>query len=186
MTDLVQESDHVGVALAKLLHQFKNSQKINELFGAILAPIQTSEDDLFALYEDRWPASAVGAQLDNLGEIVGQPRNGLEDDEYRLWIQARILVNRADGVGDDFLKLLELIAPEATADITDQYPAAVLLETFGLEQDPETIFDLLSLVKPAGVRLHYVYSPETTDLFRYDTVGAGYDGDAVYAGDFAT
>lgn len=185
MSDLVQETDHVGVALDKLLHQFKNAVQLNEFFTAILAPVQTVENDLWALYTERWPDVAVGQQLDNLGAIVGQPRRGLNDADYRLWIQARILINRADGTGDDTLKLLQLIIPDAEHDIRDQYPAAYIVEAFGSAVDNETVFELLRLIKPAGVRLHYVFSPETANLFRYDTIGQGYDGTAVYAGDFA-
>jgi hypothetical protein len=148
-----------------------------------MSPLQTVEDNAFALYTERWPDVAVGAQLDNLGEIVGQPREGRTDDVYRLWLQARILVNRSTGKADDTLTLLALIAGDSDFDLIEYPPAAYAVYAFDLGVDEQAVFDLVKLVKPAGVRMILVYSESPAeDLFRYDTPGKGYDGSAVYAG----
>src|SRR6185369_11842721 len=112
MSDLVKEQDHVQVGIDKLLHQFKNSTDLKAFFGALLGPLQTTEDDLMDLYESRWVDAAEGLQLDNLGALVGQDRLGFSDSEFKLWIKARILVNKSTGKADDSLKILALITED--------------------------------------------------------------------------
>lgn len=186
MSDLVKNDAQVQTALDKLLAQFKNSTKLKELFSAILSPLQTTEDDLIDLSTNRWPDSAEGEQLDNLGAIVGQPREGKIDPIYRLWIKARIYVNRSTGVPSDTLNILALVVdPDTEYHLIEQPPAGYLVELWNVNPvNYPSIFDLLLEVKPAGVRLHSTYSDQPlTGLFRYDTVGQGFDGSAVYAGD---
>jgi len=185
VSDLIKEDDHVGVALGKLLHQFKNSTDLKNFFSALLSPLQTTEDDLMDLYSLRWPDSAVGLNLDTLGAIVGQPREGRTDSVYRLWIQARILINRSTGKADDSLKLLQLITDSgAEFHIYDQPPAGYLVEIWNQTANIPAIFELLIEAKPAGVKIHLTYSGVAlSGLFRYDSVGQGFDGSAVYAGD---
>lgn len=185
MSDLVQNENHVQDALDRLLHQFKNSEDLKNFFTALLSPLQTVETDLWALYTQRWAADAVGAQLDNLGAIVGQPRQGRTDAVYRLWIQARILANRSTGKADDTLTLLALVTDGAEYSLTEKYVAAYEVLVTELEVDAESVFDLLMQVKPAGVKLTMAYSDQpVTSLFTYD-IGPGYDV-GLYAGGFGS
>ncbi len=179
---LTHITNHETRALARLLEQFKESDQLKDFIRAIFKPIQTAENDNWALYTERWPNTAVGAQLDALGAIVGQPREGRTDSVYALWIQGRILINRSTGLADDTLRLLLLLAPNAEHELVEQHPAGYRVDSFALlDTDPEAVFDLLVQMKPAGVRLVFAYSASPAgDLFQYDTTG--YDGPAIYAG----
>jgi hypothetical protein len=182
MSDIAHNTEHVADAMARLLEQFKNQPNLEDLFECLLTPNQTAEDLLYDLYTLRWLDTAEGVHLDNLGEIVGQPREGRTDSVYRLWIKARILLNRSTGKGDDLLQLMQIVATDANLNLTEQYPAGLLVEIWELDSNAQAVYDLLHAAKAAGIRLHFTYSTlPVTDLFTYDT-GPGYDT-GTYAGD---
>lgn len=68
-----------------------------------------------------------GAQLDRIGRLVGQPRSGATDDQYRYYLRARIAANRSDGTTDKIIAVfkamlgateLPLYAPGGNASYT--------------------------------------------------------------------
>jgi hypothetical protein len=92
--------DHRARALALLPGQFENSTALQDLIGAFIGPpgygswgVQQLECVLTALHDNRWPATASGQQLDELGEIVGLARRGLSDACYLLLILLQIQIN---------------------------------------------------------------------------------------------
>ncbi len=156
------ETDHVLEALELLAEQFKTKENIEATLSALVRPIQTVEDSLQELLVERAVDTAVGVQLDGIGEIVGQPRNGLEDFEYRAHIKVRIFVNLATGTADDVMKVAELVAdiyePFETIDIEDEPPAAFVLSTTGGSSSyRDVLADLLRGVRGAGINGQWVF-----------------------------
>lgn len=101
-----------------------------EANGALLAALgegaQLHEDIAFDLVAGTTLDGSTGDALDKWGELVGEPRLGLSDSEYRPFIKARMLVNRCDGTTDALLELLAVAAgPDATAYHTTTAPGAV-------------------------------------------------------------
>ncbi len=70
--DLQQE--HASVAWGHWLGQFQAKPRLEALVKALLKPAQGLQGALRDMYEQRWLDTAVGAQLDGIGEIVGLPR----------------------------------------------------------------------------------------------------------------
>ncbi len=66
------EQDHADIAWGHFLAQYGDSPRLESLVRALYAPLQHRQ--LKALYDERWLDTAVGRQLDGIGEIVGQPR----------------------------------------------------------------------------------------------------------------
>lgn len=159
MSDLTQETEHAALALARMVEQFQTADNLRALLTAFIAPLQEIDDAVWQLYMERWPAVATGINLDVLGAIVGQAREGRDDTTYRLWIQARVYVNRSTGAADDTLRVLQLIASGSTVTLTEYAPAAYKVEVLGLTPDPTSVWQILRLVKPAGVRMSFAYSP---------------------------
>lgn len=54
--------------------QFANSPRLQAIVRALYPPMQMSQDSLRQLLDERWLDTAVGAQLDGIGQIVGQSR----------------------------------------------------------------------------------------------------------------
>lgn len=82
---------------------------ITKLLRAWLAGVQDIENALQQLLTMRFIDTAVGVQLDVLGNIVGQGRDGLVDATYRRYIRARISANRSKGTIADAIRVADLV-----------------------------------------------------------------------------
>jgi hypothetical protein len=177
MSDLSQTTDAVARGLARLPQQFRETEKLKALVEVLLQHFQDAEDALWGLQTLRWLDTATGAQLTELGELVGEPRAHTDDDVYRLWVKARILVNRSNGKPEELLHILALLEPDATTDINEYYPAFYLLTVLAPAADPAELAAIMREAKPAGVGTGLVYSDlpasEVFTLSDDDTVMAG-------------
>lgn len=66
-------ADHGAIAWSHFTAQFQNSRRLQAVVES-LHP-QSTNDMLIGLYNNRWLDTAVGKQLDGIGEIVGIGRN---------------------------------------------------------------------------------------------------------------
>jgi hypothetical protein len=149
---LTHDTSHQSEAVARLCQQYVGNAGIVALLDAHSEGIQLLEDALWTLQTDRLPLdSATGVQLDGIGDIVGQIRNGMSDDLYRLWLKARMLA------------IVRVITESANPiQVVGVYPAGVLLLIAG--ELPTTASDLAQILGQAvaaGVSLQFIYS--TTD-----------------------
>jgi hypothetical protein len=142
--------DIEGIAVSRLTGQFESSEKLQAMVRAVVGPLSVAQDDAYSLLEDRWIDTAVGVQLDGCGEIVVEPRDGLDDDEYRRAIKYRVFVNTSGATPQDVQYALDYLTDPIDAQYIEQYPATVLLFTDGLQVD-SGIADAMQDLLPAGV-----------------------------------
>lgn len=172
-------TNHVDRALARLRSQYQGKPKIEAFVTALLEPIQDLEDALWTLYVGRILDTATFAQLDAIGYIVGEPRLGRIDDDYRRFIRARIKTNRSNGLHEELLAITRLVLDDETAELelVPQHPASLLLRITGTiitDEVAEILLDFLRDSVAAGVRLILEYIPSAdTDTLRFDGVIAG-------------
>jgi len=69
--------------------------------------------------------------LDGVGHIVGEPRNGRTDDEYRAAIAFRIFVNTSNATPGDLIQGLRTLTQADEIQYIEQYPATAMLFTGG-------------------------------------------------------
>ena len=174
---IIKDDNHVQQALDNLLTQFQGENAIEGFLTPFIEQVQILEDVGFELYLDRWAATAVGDQLDVLGRIVGREREGRNDDDYRLWISAQILINRSSGTANELLTVIQLITSNNITQITitEYEPATFVIsinEALG-PYDPQVILAIIKLVKAAGVKAYLQYTP-TEPIFTFD-IGPGWD-----------
>jgi hypothetical protein len=83
--------------------------------GALAAGAQLSEHTMFAVIVGASTLQgAEGASLDRWGEIVGEQRGGLDDEDLRLFIGLRIIVNTRHPSEDAMWELISTaVAPYA-------------------------------------------------------------------------
>lgn len=165
--------EHVELGSARLIRQYRGDQpRLQGWLEAYLDGDQSLEDVLLRVLVGRSVRTAVGVQLDMVGKIVGQLRGELVDAAYRIMLLGRIFVNRANGKISEILKLFEILGVECTG-IHEMYPAALHVDAAGMVY-PEQIGDLLFDMKPAGVRLDWLYSTSAVGtIFRTSsTLGA--------------
>lgn len=141
--------------------QFKDKPNILAFLDALTGPIQDIEDAFYDLLTERGVDTAVGDQLDDLGTIVGQPRDGLSDDDYRPFLRARIATNRSNGTINDLIVISELILDDLLSPLTiePQYPAGVVVNVDEeLSEDlSDALIGFLRDAKSSGVRLILEY-----------------------------
>jgi hypothetical protein len=128
---------------------------------SFLIEVNRAEDVGYALLTDIWPHTAVGVQLDLLGEIVGQPRLGLVDEAYRLLILGRIYVNTGDGQCRQFCDLADILYLDDPR-FSDEAPGAARIDTAGCDY-PIPVSTLYRDLAPAGISILVVASMYPAD-----------------------
>ena len=175
------QADHVGEGLDELLSQFRFKPNVIGYLTGLLEPVQDLEDDAWDLRADRLLSTAIGAQLDVLGRLVGEGRGTFGDADYRKFIGARILVNLSSGTPDELLAILTIIAAPLSAGTVVEYsqvgygPAyrmTVIRDAAMAADVAARVLSMMAAVNPAGVGATIVLITGTT--FRFDT-GPGFD-----------
>lgn len=169
--------------------EYQNSPKFLALLSAALQPI----DDLFsclvnmdfAFYLD----TAVGAQLDMIGAIVGtkrqvgfQPSNGvspiLDDLTFRVLLKAKVARNHWDGKISSLQTTWKQLFPGGTISIQDNQNMSISVTLSGSFSSiiQDLITNGLIVPRPEGVLVNYVFGTGPFFGFdRNDAYVAGFD-----------
>ena len=166
----VTRDDHAETARDFVIQFFQNKPAIEAFINAYAAQTQELEYVLSDLCTKRTVFVAVGAQLDVVGKLVGEARNGASDDIYRLRILARIIANSSSGTNDDLVQALKLLleVDQGTADTSFQVytPLGSVAQVFviidAVLNSTDAVCDLLRDIRAAGVSL-YLFS-DTGDV----------------------
>lgn len=164
---LTQITDYEARALDRLASQFKGKPVIAAILNSFSAEVQEIENMLFDLITKRSIDTGEGEQLDAIGRIVGQPRGGRTDDEYRVALRARIRINLATGQPNEILAAMRFIIPATSVRLTEFFPASFLLEFVGTITSLPDVLAAFRAVKPAGVLgvlMQVVGNPFTTSF----------------------
>lgn len=148
--------NHEDQAFSRLLEQFKDKPNIEALLKGWMKGVQTTEDSLFDLLNNRSIQTAFGIQLDYIGKIVGIKRGGRSDTSYREAIQLQILINTSEGTPDDILEILSLITNATIVKSFPHYPVGGNLYTNGTTI-PSTLASTLTKAAPISHGAIQVY-----------------------------
>lgn len=165
-TELSKQGSHVAQGLGLLIEQFKRKPRMQSALRGWLQQAQEIECVLVEqLLAERSLDTAVGAQLDGLGQIVGEPRFGRTDERYRTQLRGVIAANRSNGLREEVLNVMRLVltAPDGTPpgplELIEFPPAAfevrALSEAIAVEAVDVARF--LRLAKAAGVGALFRY-----------------------------
>ena len=173
--------DTIATALSNLLSQFDESPNLRALLALLIKPFQDIENDACALAADALLSNAAGALLDRYGEIVGYPRNGLSDDQYRGALLIVVGARNASGTVEaiiTYVALLLGLAASGDVWLTLQPPASYLLQintTSPLDAAQVALLtDALEELTAAGVGYDVVEAASATPK-TFDVVGLGFD-----------
>ena len=156
--------DHKEQGLSRLLEQFKDKPNITALLEGWLQGVQTTEDSLFDLLDNRSIQTAYGVQLDYIGKIVGAKRGGRSDSSYREFIQLQILINTSEGTPTDILEILSLITNADIVKSFPHYPVGGNLYTDG-DNIPSTLASTLTKAAPISHGEIHVYHDPNKNAF---------------------
>lgn len=160
MTDQpTPRTDIVKTAIGHKYTQFNGAPIMEAIIASYAVQAQELENVFVNLWVLRVLDNAENAQLDTLGKIVGEPRQGRDDDDYRLAIRARVLSNRSNASVEDILAVLKA-TDDKTYQIKDLGFASMLIEmkeAIG-STNPQEINDIIQRIKAGGVSASFVYN----------------------------
>lgn len=155
--------DHVAEMIARLPGQFRTKtdepNRVERLLTALGGSVQDLWQVMQAVLLLRTIESAAGAQLDVLGRIVKERRDGLDDDTYRRRVRARIAVHRSRGTVEDLITITRLVVlvegalirvvVEAIASVVVHLENAAVTDAIA----DTVLFGFLQAAAAAGVRV---------------------------------
>lgn len=163
-------TDHTERGLTKFLEQFKGQPILSALLRSYLNRVQELEDAIWEVILIRGIDESEGVNLDAIGGIVGRPRLGLGDVDYRVALRAQIRINRSSGTPEDMIVVtgLSITAGESFT-FEEAFPATVVIEVLGVAVfNILVLYDNLLRTKAGGVRLILEYSLNpTADNFTF-------------------
>jgi hypothetical protein len=125
----------IGRAVRLLVRQFEGATRLEDLVNSGATLTQELAQAAWDTYTLRWIDTAFGAQLDGLGDILGELRFGRDDETYRLWLRFRIFINTSQGRPEDLIEVCRFVSNEGRAGgrvkYWENWPASVQLFTDG-------------------------------------------------------
>lgn len=148
------------------------ANNIEKLIDIFAQEVQELEDAIIQILDETTLPTAIGVQLDGLGEIVGLERQGLDDATYRARLRSQILANRSNGTINELIAIADLF--------TGGGETFTLVESFtGFEIEFTTILPfgigeqlakLIRIARSAAVN-GYVIFHQSTPIFAFDGFG---------------
>ncbi len=156
-TQLVLIPDHGDRAVRRLLTTWQEKVRIKALIKALAAGTQELEEQSFSLIVSTGIDVATGDALDQWGEVVGEERGPLGDNEYRRFVQARMQANRCRGTVEELIAIFKLVTGAVKVRYETSYPAGFYL----LAQLPDLlpaatarrVRRIMDDAKPGGVEM---------------------------------
>jgi len=149
--------NHRAIAVSNLLAQWRCQPNASAVVKALAGGVQTIENEIFSVLVSTTFTAASDHDLDHWGLLVGEPRGGLNDEDYRVLIGARILANKSIGTRDEIITIAQLITAPSVVVYRDIYPACFSLQIrrgsagFMSRARARRVAALLRSIKPAGV-----------------------------------
>ncbi len=160
-----------------LLEQFRNRKNITAICDAIDRQTKDLADALTAIAFETDIDSAVGAQLDRIGNIVGLTRSEagvlcgqtgyfdiVDDELYRKYLKYKAFRNSSDCTYQLIITAMRAILG-TTAKINyeedDNFPATIILDIRTNGED-EVFVGGIPPIKPAGVNVEYKVDTRST------------------------
>lgn len=123
--------DHAATAVARLAEFIKTQPNFLAILAAGTTEVQSLETAFQELNLLRSLPAAVDGQLDVIGSILTQPRNGQSDTVYRTYLAARIILNHSSGTIPQVVEIFTLIAGGYVCQLTERFPASFDLQMLG-------------------------------------------------------
>lgn len=142
---------------------------------AMLNRLQELEDAAIFLLSCMSIAGAFGDLLTKLGAIVGEPRLGRTDADYRAGIRLKIRVNLSSGRATDIIAVAQLAQPLGAITYIDGLLAGFEVELLNLQSAAYVVQKLLH-TRAAGTHGLVQYTEDAGPSLIRDSVSGGVTG----------
>lgn len=163
--------DHKQRGLDRLLEQYKGLVNIESIISAYTEQFQELEDVFHRIRIERTLDAARGQQLDNIGDVVVQDRQGFDDDFYKILLFVKIGQNTSFGEPEKLISIFKLITSATKVHYQNLGNAQIMLASNGTIDSTlvDFIFENMQKVTAGGVRLNFIelFSPND-EAFAFD------------------
>lgn len=144
-----QITDYTALLQPRILSQYQQAKRLLGIMEAGTLQADQIEEALFQVRNGFFLATAVGVQLDTLGKIYREPRNGRTDSDYRDAIRLRAAM-AISGTPDEIILFLKNFVAGAPTDLEYQpeYPGKCVI----LTSDASFGTGVLDSISMAGVK----------------------------------
>lgn len=136
MASAIKDTAHGLSARALFIDQFRGRKVVTGILDSLTSRVQAVENSIFDVINLRMLDLATFAQLDSVGDLVGEPRLGRADTAYREAIRLRIRVERSQGRAEDVIQVVSL-ATSNNFLYREMYPAGFQVDTFNIQASYE-------------------------------------------------
>lgn len=160
------------------------STGIEIIIGAYITEAQNIEDALVELLTRTDIDVISGNNLDRLGALVGQGREGFSDAKYRLFIKGKIGVNTSESDIEKVNTVFKLLTNATQVAIVEIFPASVSLfsDVAIPAGDVALITSLMEDVVAAGVSIESIGPFPAAGTFGFSPASAGFSSDGTTGG----
>jgi len=124
-----------------------------------------------------WPTD-TNPVLNDIGDIVGQPRYNHDNAEYAILLKAKVQMNASRGEPERIISAIRSICQTEQIQYEEYYPASIVV-TVESDNVPEELNQIMQKIVSGGVRINLVAS-STTDAFAFSDDGTLGTGDTVH------
>ncbi len=177
-TQLVRIPDYADRAEKRLLIPWQQP-RIRALVRSLAEGAQLHEDQSFDLIASTGIEEATGDALDQWGELVGEQRGPLSDNEFRPFVLARMLINRCSGTVDELLEIFDIVTePNAGVFHANNFPAGFYMVTDRLEfmsdEQCRRVARMMEDCRPAGRHMTLIEALADGFGWQDDPTAAGF------------
>lgn len=170
----------IALLAAQFAESAANGGKTNfqKFLAAMVQPCYDINTVELQLINQRWLATAVGVQLDELGVILGLQRLPDQgDQDYREQLYFQVFINKSTATPEEAIFTLKFLTKASQVHYWEPYPAFYQMWTNGLPENfsipPDEIVEAIQSINPAGVQ----YTPIT--WYYNNDKGFGFSGDPI-------
>ena len=145
--------DQITLGKERATSYFQNKENFLSLLEIFLNRRQDIENAFHELTHIKDLKTVTGVWLDYIGSIVGQDRNGAEDEAYRAQIQLRIAINNSDGTFDSVRSIVKAYTSSDNVRIGEGIYSYGQLLFDGTGNATKNLFDTVEDIVPVGTKL---------------------------------
>ena len=147
--EMQQITDYTGLLQPRVLSQYQQAKRLLGIMEAGTLQADQIEEAMFQVRSGFFLAIAEGVQLDTLGKIYRESRNGRTDSDYRNAIRLKA-ATAVSGTPDEIILFLKNFASGAPSDLeySPEYPGKYAI----LTSDDSFGTGILDSISPAGVK----------------------------------
>lgn len=182
MTQELIVVDHEAEGNDKLLSQYKSSPIFDVTLDTFTAKINELEAEFTKFKTELNIDTALGANLDLIGDILKSPVRPIDDEDFRKVLYALVVAYNSEGRASDILNLISKITQSDDINIIDYGLASFGVQVFNpvLPLDSDFITSAVNIAKSAGVLYEgLVVVTDATPVFSFlgddDPVAGGFE-----------